>query len=119
LTQRLFALPVFVDEGPAMAALLEAAAKHRTAPSYVRHLLTAFGKAEGRTPVKQGISESLSERERDVLRLLRTYLSGPEIARELMMSLNTLRIHTKNIYDKLGVNSRQAAIRRAEELELF
>jgi LuxR family maltose regulon positive regulatory protein len=65
------------------------------------------------------MSEPLSERERDVLRLLGTYLSGPQIARELMMSLNTLRTHTKNIYDKLGVNSRQDAVRRAEELELF
>jgi LuxR family maltose regulon positive regulatory protein len=65
------------------------------------------------------LEEPLSERERDVLRLLRTYLSGPDIARELVMSLNTLRTHTKNIYDKLGVNSRQAAFRRAEELELF
>jgi LuxR family transcriptional regulator, maltose regulon positive regulatory protein len=110
---------VFVDEGPAMALLLEAAAKHRIAPNYVRHLLAAFGKAEGRPPVKQGMSEPLSERERDVLRLLGTYLSGPQIARELMMSLNTLRTHTKNIYDKLGVNSRQDAVRRAEELELF
>jgi LuxR family transcriptional regulator, maltose regulon positive regulatory protein len=110
---------VFVDEGRAMAALLEAAAKHKIAPSYVRHLLTAFGKVEGRPPVKQAMSEPLSERERDVLRLLRTYLSGPEIARELVMSLNTLRTHTKNIYDKLGVNSRHDAVRRAEELELF
>jgi LuxR family maltose regulon positive regulatory protein len=63
--------------------------------------------------------EPLSERERDVLRLLRTYLSGPDIARELMVSLNTLRTHTKNIYDKLGVNNRQAAVRRAEELGLL
>jgi LuxR family maltose regulon positive regulatory protein len=110
---------VFVDEGPAMAALLEAVAKQRTAPGNVRHLLAAFGKAEGRAPVRQVLSEPLSERERDVLRLLRSYLSGPEIARELMISLNTLRTHTKNIYDKLGVNSRQAAVRRAEELELF
>jgi LuxR family maltose regulon positive regulatory protein len=110
---------VFVDEGPAMADLLEAAAKHRAAPSSARRLLAAFGRADDRAPVKQVLSEPLSERERDVLRLLRTYLSGPEIARELMVSLNTLRTHTKNIYDKLGVNSRQDAVRRAEELELF
>jgi LuxR family maltose regulon positive regulatory protein len=62
--------------------------------------------------------EPLSDREREVLRLLRTYLSGPDIARELMVSLNTLRTHIKNIYGKLGVSSRQDAVRRAEELDL-
>jgi LuxR family maltose regulon positive regulatory protein len=54
-----------------------------------------------------------------VVRLLRSYLSGPDIARELMVSLNTLRTHIKNIYSKLGVNSRQDAVRRAEELDLL
>lgn len=63
--------------------------------------------------------EPLSDREADVLRLLRTDLSGPEVADELAVSLNTLRTHTKNIFEKLGVNSRRAAVRRAEELELF
>nr|WP_316046428.1 LuxR C-terminal-related transcriptional regulator [Planococcus glaciei] len=70
-------------------------------------------------PVKQNISEQLSERELDVLRLLRTDMSGPDIAQELNVSLNTLRSHTKNIYGKLEVNNRRAAIRRAEELGLF
>jgi LuxR family maltose regulon positive regulatory protein len=36
-----------------------------------------------------------------------------------MVSLNTMRSHTKNIYSKLAVNSRRAAVRRGEELELF
>jgi LuxR family maltose regulon positive regulatory protein len=109
----------FVDEGPPMAVLLEAAANHGIAPNYVRHLLTAFGKAAGRTPVKQVLSEPLSERELDVLRLLRTELTGPDIARALMVSLPTLRTHTNNIYIKLGVNNRRAAVRRAEELGVF
>jgi LuxR family maltose regulon positive regulatory protein len=63
--------------------------------------------------------EPLSERELDVLRLLGTELSGPEIADRLGVSLNTLRTHTKNIYGKLGVNSRRAAVRRAEEAGLL
>ena len=109
----------FIDEGPAMAALLEAATKHGIALSYVYHLLAAFGTAEGRTPIKQRLSEPLSDRERDVLRLLGTDLSGPDIAHELMVSLSTLRTHTRNIYSKLGVNSRRAAVRRAEELQLL
>lgn len=63
--------------------------------------------------------EPLSERELEVLRLLRSELSGPEIAGELVVSLNTFRTHTKNIFNKLGVNNRRAAIRRAEELNLL
>ena len=35
------------------------------------------------------------------------------------MSLNTVRTHTKNIYAKLGVNNRRAAVRRAEDLDLM
>jgi LuxR family maltose regulon positive regulatory protein len=61
----------------------------------------------------------LSERELEVLRLLRTELSGPEIARQLVVSMSTMRTHTQNIYNKLGVNNRRAAIRRAEDLELL
>ncbi len=63
--------------------------------------------------------EPLSDREKEVLRLLGTYLNGPDIARELGVSLNTMRSHTKNIYDKLGVNNRQDAVRRAETLDLL
>ncbi|MCL4562057.1 MAG: LuxR C-terminal-related transcriptional regulator [Chloroflexi bacterium] len=63
--------------------------------------------------------EPLSERELEVLKLLRSELSGPEIAQKLVVSLNTFRTHTKNIFNKLGVNDRRAAIRCAEELNLF
>ena len=67
---------------------------------------------------KQALIEPLSERELDVLRLLGTELDGPAIARELMVSLNTMRTHTKAIYAKLAVTSRRAAVRRAAELGL-
>jgi LuxR family maltose regulon positive regulatory protein len=63
--------------------------------------------------------EPLSERELEVLKLLRTQLSGPEIASQLIISLNTFRTHTKNIFNKLGVNNRRAAVQQAEELVLF
>jgi LuxR family transcriptional regulator, maltose regulon positive regulatory protein len=109
----------FVDEGPSMASLLRAAAKQGIARSYAGSLLAAFDTTEDRGPVKQGLIEPLSERELDVLRLLGTDLDGPDIARELVVSLNTVRTHTKNIYAKLGVNNRRAAVRRAAELELL
>jgi LuxR family maltose regulon positive regulatory protein len=110
---------MFVDEGPPMTVLLQEAAKHGIAPNYVRHLLAALDSAEESTPVKQVLIEPLSERELEVLRLFRTDLNGPEIAGELIVSLNTVRTHTKNIFSKLGVNNRRAAVRRAEELDLF
>jgi LuxR family maltose regulon positive regulatory protein len=63
--------------------------------------------------------ETLSRREMEVLKLLRSELSGPEIAQELSVSLNTLRTHTNTIFKKLGVTNRRAAVRRAEELDLI
>jgi LuxR family maltose regulon positive regulatory protein len=109
---------VFVDEGPPMLALLEVAKRQR-AGDYVRRLLTAFGSAQDRVPAIQRLVEPLSERELDVLRLLATDLGGPEIARELTVSLSTMRTHTRSIFNKLGVSSRRAAVRRAEELHLL
>jgi LuxR family transcriptional regulator, maltose regulon positive regulatory protein len=102
---------LFLDEGPPMVALLRG-----TAHGYARRLLAAAGAPSA--PSQSGLVEPLSERELDVLRLLRSELDGPEIARELTVSLNTLRTHTKHIYTKLGVTSRRAAVRRAEELDL-
>jgi ATP/maltotriose-dependent transcriptional regulator MalT len=67
----------------------------------------------------ENLIEPLTERELEVLRLFKTELSGPEIARGLVIGLSTVRTHTKSIYSKLGVNSRRAAVRRAEELGLI
>jgi LuxR family maltose regulon positive regulatory protein len=61
----------------------------------------------------------LSERELQVLRLLASDLSGPQIARELFVSHNTLRTHTKHIFTKLEVTTRRAAVRRARERGLI
>ena len=54
-----------------------------------------------------------------MLRLLDSEITGPDIARQLYVSLNTLRTHTKAIFTKLDVNSRAAAVRRAHELGLL
>jgi LuxR family transcriptional regulator, maltose regulon positive regulatory protein len=110
---------VFADEGLPMVSLLRAVAKQGIRPDYVRRLLAAVSGTEHNGPIKQALIEPLSERELDVLRLLGTDLDGPAIARELMVSLNTVRTHTKNIYAKLAVTSRRAAVRRAAELDLL
>ena len=102
-----------------MAALLKLAAKQSAASGYVRRLLAAAVTPASRTPVEQPLIEPLSERELEVLRLLESDLDGPDIARELTVSLATVRTHTRNVYAKLGVNSRRAAVSRAAELGLL
>jgi LuxR family maltose regulon positive regulatory protein len=110
---------VFLDEGSAMIRLLKAAAKRPGTPAYVHDLVRAAAGGDPRVPARGSLVEPLSERELEVLRLLRGDLDGPDIANELVVSLNTLRTHTKNIYAKLGVSSRRAAVTRAEELGLL
>jgi LuxR family maltose regulon positive regulatory protein len=99
--------------------LLRAAAKQGTRQDYARRLLAAASGIEHNGPTGQALIDPLSERELDVLRLLATELDGPAIARELMVSLNTMRTHTKNIYAKLAVTNRRAAVRRGAELGLL
>ena len=67
----------------------------------------------------ENLVEPLTERELELLRLFKTELSGPEIARELVIGLSTVRTYTKSIYNKLNVNSRRAAVKRAAELGLI
>ncbi len=119
-------LRTFMDEGEAMRLLIERQARNRNHPrhGYADRLLAAFthplaAPKAGSSPQKSAPAEPLSARELEVLRLLRSELSGPEIAQQLIVSLNTLRTHTKSIFNKLGVNNRRAAIHRAEELDLF
>jgi LuxR family transcriptional regulator, maltose regulon positive regulatory protein len=111
---------LFIDEGKPMGQLLREAASQRIMPDYIGKLLAAFeAEKKPKLPPAQPLIEPLSERELEVLKLLRTDLSGPEIARELTVSLSTLRTHTQRIFAKLGVNNRRAAVRRAEELDLL
>ncbi len=124
---------IFVDEGESMRLLIldfrlliekESRDQARKLIGYIDRLLAAFARPASIPQskidnLKSTMVEPLSERELEVLRLLRTDLSGPEIARELMVSLSTVRTHTQNIYAKLGVNNRRAAVRRAEELDLL
>ncbi|HSG65826.1 MAG TPA: LuxR C-terminal-related transcriptional regulator, partial [Gammaproteobacteria bacterium] len=113
-------LSVFLVEGEPMSGLLRLALRERSASAYLRRLLEASAAPPSTSrQVGQPLVEPLSERELEVLRLLATELSGPEIADHLVVSLNTVRSHTKAIFAKLGVNSRRAAVRRAAELDLL
>ena len=75
--------------------------------------------APARAGRSDGRRDALSDAELSVLRLLRSELSQREIAGELHLSLNTIKTHTRNIYRKLGVAERAAAISRARELSLI
>jgi LuxR family maltose regulon positive regulatory protein len=110
---------IFLDEGPPMAALLERAASGSRGSTYARRLLARAIPPRHHQLGAQPLVEPLSERELDVLRLLESDLTGPAIAGELVVSLATVRTHTRNIYAKLGVNSRRAAVRRASEVGLL
>jgi LuxR family maltose regulon positive regulatory protein len=117
---------IFVDEGGALRPLLMDLRKstekqlHGNNPELLRYLdklLSAF--AQPKTVQQSGLIEPLSQRELEILRLLRTELSVPEIARELVVAVSTVRSHTKSIYSKLGVNNRRMAVSRAAELNLI
>ena len=119
---------IFAECGPPMARLLQEAMTLGIAPTYTQRLLTAL-KTWGEkpkvlsplslSPTPQPLIEPLSQRELDVLRLLNTELSGPEIAGELVVALSTVRTHTKRIYSKLNVTNRRAAVKQATELDLI
>jgi LuxR family maltose regulon positive regulatory protein len=104
-----------LDSGPAMIPLLESAIRHDRAAPEATALLAS---ARTRPAPAQPLVDPLTTKELDVLRLLRTELTGPEIAAELIVSINTVRTHTKNIFTKLGVTNRRSAVRRADELGL-
>ena len=116
---------IFAECGPPMAELLQAAMTYDITPTYTQQLLTALETWGQQPKVASSFSpspllvEPLSQRELDVLRLLNTELSGPEIARELVVALSTVRTHTKRIYSKLNVTNRRAAVKRAAELGLL
>jgi LuxR family maltose regulon positive regulatory protein len=118
---------IFVDEGQKMATLLAQAVALDIAPDYAGELLAAFpeevrGAVEfdmEMSTITQPLVEPLSERELEVLRLMATGLKYKEAADELVVSVNTVRHHTRNIYGKLEVNSRAQAIARAQDLGLL
>lgn len=120
---------LFLDEGAPMMELLRDAARHGLAAAHASdhasdHASRLLGlgtsaEAHAPGPEQRPPSSSLSDRELQVLRLLGSDLSGPQMAGELFISHNTLRTHTKHIFTKLEVSNRRAAVRRARELGLM
>ena len=122
----------FAAEGAPLTALLAdlSTAGVGAHAAYVRRLLAACARPTSASPAaalaspsppdaSAVIQQPLSDRELDVMRLLAGELDGPGIARQLVVSVHTVRTHTKNIYAKLGVNSRRAAVHRATELNFL
>jgi LuxR family maltose regulon positive regulatory protein len=117
---------IFVDEGHPMAHLLYQIALDEQVREcgiypYIRRLLMAF---PDQGPVVQpeaqiDIIEPLSERELEVLQLIAEGLTNREIANKLFIALGTVKVHTRNIYGKLGVHSRTQAVTKATVLGLL
>jgi LuxR family transcriptional regulator, maltose regulon positive regulatory protein len=128
---------LFVDEGAPLAALLvqsvEPRAQHDPLRIYAEHLLSAFPITEGQglrtevalstrsalSPQPSALVEPLSEREREVLRLITDGHSNQAIADRLIVAVSTVKRHVNNLYGKLAVQSRTQAVMRARELNLL
>jgi len=112
---------LFLDERDPMVSLLRHAAAATGAgamQAHARRLLRHAASAAAGAGA-QPLPDPLSHRELEVLRLLDSELTGPEIARRLYVSVNTLRTHTKRIFTKLDVTTRAAAVRRAHDRGLL
>jgi LuxR family transcriptional regulator, maltose regulon positive regulatory protein len=112
---------LLLDEGQPVQQLLEQVAHGAAGDvrTHAQHLLLAARRPSAPAPDGPAPAEPLSERELEVLHLLATALSGPDIARQLFVSVNTLRTHTKHIFTKLDVNTRRAAVQRAAGIGLL
>ncbi len=114
---------LFLDEGAPVLVLLRQAYAHQIIPGYVVTLLEAAGEQVGRAPHRSlsrsgQLMDSLTAREREVLRLLVDGASNREIANHLVLSVNTVKKHVLNLCGKLGVQSRAQAIAKARTLQL-
>jgi LuxR family maltose regulon positive regulatory protein len=111
---------LFADLGLPMARLLQEARSLAVMPEYVAQLLTAFeGNRLLSAQATTSLPEPLSQREREVLKLIAAGLTNREIAKVLVVSPETVKKHTGAIYSKLGVSNRTEAANKARELGLL
>jgi LuxR family maltose regulon positive regulatory protein len=112
----------FVDEGPQMAELLYSLYSGGKKTEYIQTVLAAFPIEESSTmPREVGGEwiEPLSNRELEVLQLIAEGLTNQEVGSKLFLSLNTVKVHTRNIFSKLRVNNRTQAVSKARALGLL
>jgi LuxR family maltose regulon positive regulatory protein len=82
--------------------------------AFTHKILASFGSHNDTTiSIGQPLIDPLSERELEVLALVADGMTNQEIGDKLYLSLNTVKVHTRNIYSKLGVNSRTQAVAQA------
>ena len=110
----------FLDKGAELVPFLHLAASQNITPQYARKLLEAFGQraADSQSftpsqPFQPALVEPLSGREQEILRLLAAGHTNQEIAQAMIVSVNTVKSHLKNVYGKLGVKNRRAAVAQA------
>ncbi len=109
---------VFVNEGQPVIDLLGKLLPEKNIPrQFVKKLLTESQLSKHVT-VASNMAEQLSEREIEVLRCIAAGLSSKKITEELFISMSTVKTHLRNIYSKLGVNSRTQALAEARKKEL-
>jgi len=121
---------VFLDEGSAVRQLLQAASQVESTAAYANRLLAAL-ESEAQHGIQEGFTqkiipsqtcplvEPLTEREIEILDLIAKGLSNQEIAQSLFISLPTVKWHTTNIYNKLGVRSRTQAVVQARSVGIL
>ena len=98
-----------------MLTLLKLVAGDPAGAAVRRQVHRLLERADAPVESQQSLADPLSQRELEVLRMLDGELTGPEIARELYITLNTLRTHTKRIFIKLDAKTRAGAVHRARE----
>ncbi len=114
---------LFVDLGPTIQALLRELRDQGVAPYFVARILAAFAEPQPIEPAATfgppELIEPLTKRELEVLALLEQRLSNKEIAARLFITPSTAKLHTLHIYQKLQVNTRRAAVAKAQSLGLL
>ena len=112
-------LRLFADLGLPMGRLLQEARSRSLLPEYVEALLAAFGSGLPGSMSAEALPEPLTAREQEVLELIASGLTNREIAGKLVISAETVKKHTANIFSKLRVSNRTQAVARGRDLDLL